>query len=313
MSIPDPVIISPTPSELPPGSEALWVRFWGVRGNIPTPHPNFSRYGGNTVCVQVQAGEHCLIFDGGTGLKDLGEALCEQSWASANPPDPLHLHLFFTHSQWDRIQGFPFFQPAFHAHNHLKIYGSIATNGASIKHRLMAQMTRPSFTMPLRDMQATLEFHNLVPGDHLSVAPDLTLETFGINRYDRSLGYRITYKNQVLVYATDVETQRGKTDAGLVYLAQNADLLIYDMAQDAHRLCGDPKTGKHSQRETTIAFETLWPMALELCQVAHVKQLVLCHHNPWWQDADLAQADAQIQAQITSSCFAQEGMVIHLG
>ena len=39
-----------------PGSPALRLIAWGTRGSIPSPGPDTVRYGGNTPCVQVQAG-----------------------------------------------------------------------------------------------------------------------------------------------------------------------------------------------------------------------------------------------------------------
>ena len=52
------------------------VRFWGVRGSIPTPGPETNRYGGNTSCVSVRADDgHLFIIDMGTGVMHLGASL----------------------------------------------------------------------------------------------------------------------------------------------------------------------------------------------------------------------------------------------
>ena len=34
----------------------FFVRFWGVRGSIPTPGHATQRYGGNTACIEVRVG-----------------------------------------------------------------------------------------------------------------------------------------------------------------------------------------------------------------------------------------------------------------
>ncbi|HQO78996.1 MAG TPA: MBL fold metallo-hydrolase, partial [Thermodesulfobacteriota bacterium] len=48
------------------------VRFWGTRGSIPTPGPKTVRYGGNTSCVEVRAGnDQVIIFDAGSGIREL--------------------------------------------------------------------------------------------------------------------------------------------------------------------------------------------------------------------------------------------------
>ena len=40
----------------------IYVTFWGVRGSIPTPGHATQRYGGNTACIEVQAGEELFIL-----------------------------------------------------------------------------------------------------------------------------------------------------------------------------------------------------------------------------------------------------------
>ena len=110
------------------------IKFWGVRGSIPCPGEQTVRYGGNTSCVEMQVGGERLIFDAGTGLRILGESLMSQM--------PVKAHLFFTHSHWDHIQGFPFFTPAFIAGNRFNIYAMPSPNGATMKQRLHDQMRR---------------------------------------------------------------------------------------------------------------------------------------------------------------------------
>lgn len=81
-------------------TQRFLVRFWGVRGSIPSPGPQTVRYGGNTSCVEMLIGGQRLIFDGGTGIRQLGLSLMDQM--------PLEAAIFFSHSHWDHIQGFPF-------------------------------------------------------------------------------------------------------------------------------------------------------------------------------------------------------------
>ena len=60
------------------GSRDFFIKFWGVRGSIACPGPRTVRYGGNTSCIEVQCDETRVIFDGGTGLRDLGNAACRR-------------------------------------------------------------------------------------------------------------------------------------------------------------------------------------------------------------------------------------------
>ena len=53
---------------------SIEIVFWGVRGSIPTPGVNFSKYGGNTSCIELILGKNILILDMGSGLKVLGSS-----------------------------------------------------------------------------------------------------------------------------------------------------------------------------------------------------------------------------------------------
>ena len=68
----------PQPSEAIKGIDDFVVQFWGVRGSVPTPGQETVRYGGNTSCLEMRVGGKRLIFDGGTGLRMLGDQLVEE-------------------------------------------------------------------------------------------------------------------------------------------------------------------------------------------------------------------------------------------
>src|SRR2546427_279276 len=93
------------------------LTFWGVRGSSPAPGLHTITFGGNTSCVSVEYREHVIIFDAGSGLRQLGLALM------ARDTPPITGSLFLTHTHWDHIQGLPFFTPAFTPENHFVIYG----------------------------------------------------------------------------------------------------------------------------------------------------------------------------------------------
>src|SRR5215469_17003757 len=55
--------------------QVMTLKFWGVRGSIPTPGPTTLQYGGNTSCIEVRADNQIIILDAGTGLRLLGREL----------------------------------------------------------------------------------------------------------------------------------------------------------------------------------------------------------------------------------------------
>jgi phosphoribosyl 1,2-cyclic phosphodiesterase len=290
--------VQPTSSNAPQTSvsQTFTVQFWGVRGSIPTPGIENVRYGGNTVCVEMQVGGKRLIFDGGTGLRVLGRTLVKQM--------PVSAHLFFTHTHWDRIQGFPFFIPAFIAGNSFDIYGSIGPNGASIKQRLSDQMLRPNFPVPLQVMRSEMRFHDISPGSMLSL-DDVIVETIALNRPNSALGYRVSWNGHSVVYATDTEHSSEKLDQSLLYLAHHADLLIYDAAYADHAYY-TPSADAAEQKPAT------WQAGIEVAIAANVKQMVMFHHDPAHDDNFLDQVEAEVQVDFPNVQLAREGMVLQI-
>ncbi|WNZ25896.1 MBL fold metallo-hydrolase [Leptolyngbya sp. NK1-12] len=273
------------------------VRFWGVRGSIPTPGIETVRYGGNTACVEMEVGGKRLIFDGGTGLRVLGKQMLQEL--------PVKGHIFFTHTHWDRIQGFPFFMPAFIEGNQFDIYGAVGQNGASIKQRLSDQMLRPNFPIPLKMMQANLQFHDIAPGSVITL-DDVVIETVALHRSNQALGYRITWNGYSVVYATDTEHLLNQIDPGLLYLAHQADLLIYDTAYTEHSYYHSSYNAEAAVGQPPAA----WKAGIEVALAAEVKQTVMFHHDPGHEDDFLDQVEAEVQAAFPNVRLAREGMVL---
>ncbi len=82
-------------------AEDFTVHFWGVRGSIAVPGPKTVRYGGNTSCLEVRCGDHLIILDAGTGIRDLGDKLITEC--------PIDTNRYITHTHFDHICGLPFF------------------------------------------------------------------------------------------------------------------------------------------------------------------------------------------------------------
>lgn len=272
------------------------IKFWGVRGSIPCPGTETVRYGGNTSCVEMRINQERLIFDGGTGLRLLGESLLSEM--------PVNGHLFFTHSHWDHIQGFPFFAPAFIPGNQFYIYGLPAPNGATIKQRLHDQMLHPNFPVPLQIMQANLEFFDIEAGEIIKIG-NITVETGKLNHPGEALGYRVSYKNLTAVYITDTEHFPDHLDENVVYLARNADILIIDTTYTDQEY-NDPKFSKVGWGHST------WQEGVKVAQAANVKTLVLFHHDPSHNDVFLDQIAQEIKEVFPRGILAKEGLVIDL-
>jgi phosphoribosyl 1,2-cyclic phosphodiesterase len=280
----------------------LTIRFWGVRGSIPCPGMNTVRYGGNTPCVEILVGQERLIFDGGTGLRVLGQHLL--------PYMPLEAHLFFSHTHWDHIQGFPFFEPAFSQGNHFHIYGGQAggtenPEGRNIKRRLRDQMLHPNFPVPLKIMQGGLTFRDLGPKETLTIGDDIEVINASLNHPGGGVGYRVNWRGLTVSYISDTEHFPDRLDQNVLFLARQADVMIYDATYtDAEY---------HSPKSSKVGWgHSTWQEAVKVAQAAGVKQLVLFHHDPIHSDDFLDQIEVEVGQVFPHSLIAKEGLVIEL-
>jgi len=272
------------------------IKFWGVRGSIPCPGSETVRYGGNTSCVEMQVGRERLIFDGGTGLRILGQSLMTES--------PVKAHLFFSHSHWDHIQGFPFFIPAFIRGNTFKIYGIPSANGATIKQTLHDQMLHPNFPVPLQIMRADLEFYDLEMGETLHYG-DVSVETRPLNHPGEAVGYRVNWQGLSAAYITDTEHFPDRLDDNVLALVRQADVMIIDATYTDEEY-NDPKYSKVGWGHST------WQQAVKIAQASQVKQLVLFHHDPAHNDDFLDRIGEEARKIFPETILAQEGLSIEL-
>jgi phosphoribosyl 1,2-cyclic phosphodiesterase len=272
------------------------INFWGVRGSIACPGAATVRYGGNTPCVEMLVGGYRLIFDAGTGIYVLGQSLLHDL--------PVSGHIFFSHSHWDHIQGFPFFSPAFMAGNEFDIYGGVIPHGVTIEHRLHDQMEQPNFPVPLQVMGANLRFHTLNYGDKVTLG-DVTISTGLLNHPGGAMGYRVSWGDYAVAYITDTEHFSDRLDENVLELADRADLLIYDCTYTDEEYY-HPKTSKIGWGHST------WQEAVKIAQAAQVKKLVIFHHDPSHNDEFMDSIEIEAARVFPQAVVAREGMKIRL-
>ncbi|HEY9887100.1 MAG TPA: MBL fold metallo-hydrolase [Candidatus Obscuribacterales bacterium] len=272
------------------------IRFWGVRGSIACPGPHTVRYGGNTSCIEMRVGGKLLIFDGGTGLRELGLKLLSEM--------PLDATMFFTHSHWDHIQGFPFFIPAFVPANKFSIYGAIAPNGSTIEQRLNDQMLHPNFPVPLQIMGADLKFCDIEVGETVDIG-DVKVENTLLNHPGEAVGYRISWNGKTAAYITDTEHFPDRLDENVLWLSRDADVMIYDATYTDNEY--------HSEKSSKVGWgHSTWQEAVKIAKAANVKQLVIFHHDPLHNDDFMDEIAQDTAEQFPNSVVAKEGMVIDL-
>ena len=272
------------------------IHFWGVRGSIATPGPETVRYGGNTPCIEMRVGGERLIFDGGTGIRVLGQYLLSQM--------PVEAYIFFTHTHWDHIQGFPFFIPAFVKGNCFHIHAAPAPNGATIQQRLHDQMLHPNFPVPLQIMGADLKFYDVEVGQKRQIG-EVTLDSAPLNHPGEATGYRVSWKGYSAAYITDTEHYQDRLDENVLRLAHNADVLIYDATYTDEEY--------HSPASSKVGWgHSTWQEAVKVAIAAKVKKLVIFHHEPLHNDDFLDRVGEQAVQEFPDTIMAREGLSIQL-
>jgi len=275
----------------------LTIRFWGVRGSIPSPGPSTAGVGGNTSCVEVRCGATTCILDAGTGLRRLGDSLIGRG-------QPVEAHMLFSHVHWDHIQGLPFFQPLYQPSSTLHLYGS--PSGGSLRQVLGAQMRPPSFPVDLDHTPARLHFHEAPASAPVRIG-DISVTSASLNHPDGVTAYRLECGGRSVVYATDTEHYAdGHIDSDLVELARDADILIYDAQYTPDEYCGRVGIPRLGWGHST------WEEGVRVARAADVKKLLLFHHEPSHDDDTVAKIEARAAELLPGTTAAREGLTIAL-
>lgn len=274
-------------------TERFTVTFRGVRGSIACPGPKTMRYGGNTPCIEVRCGDRLIIFDGGTGIRELGDELLAGG-------QRLDADIFLSHAHIDHIVGLPFFAPFYGKGHSFRIWSGNLLPASTTRAAIDRIMSQPIFPIPPDVFQATIDYKDFRAGDTLPLAPGITLRTAPLDHPGGATAYRLDFAGRTLAYVTDNEIHDA-IDPALVALTQGADLVIYDCTYTDAEI--DSKRGwGHST----------WRDGLRLADAAGIKTFCLFHHAPEHDDAVMDQIVAEARGIRPGTIAAIEGLMIEL-
>ncbi|HEY5636081.1 MAG TPA: MBL fold metallo-hydrolase [Burkholderiales bacterium] len=268
------------------------VRFWGVRGSIACSGPGTMRYGGNTSSLEVRCDDRLLLFDGGSGMRYLGNQLVAEA--------PLDADLYLTHTHFDHVCGLPFFKPFFQTENRFRLWAGHLGGSMTLTRVLREFMMSPLFPVPPEVFRAQMQYNDFRAGDTLQPSPEISVRTVALNHPDGATGYRVDFDGRSICYLTDTEHVPGAPDRGILELIRGADIVIYDcMYTDAEYADGHVGWG-HST----------WQEGVRLCKAAGVKRLVVFHHDPDHDDDRLDAIGREVAAALPEAILAREGLVL---
>lgn len=303
------------------------VRFWGVRGSIPSPGPKTQKYGGNTACIELRVGadDRLLIIDAGSGIRSLGNFLMGNDL----PKGPIKADIFLSHTHWDHIMGYPFFTPIYIPGTMLRVHGPVSFEDDPLAEVVGGQMKYRYFPINLGELASKIEYIRLKEAPSIDMGNGLCLTTKLLNHPITALGYRFSFNGKTVCTCYDTEPFRNlfitdrdhpDYDEAMAYegeevaIEQNlaveqffagADLLIHDAQYTAAEYGGRINWG-HTSIEYAIA----------AANRAGVKKLALYHHDPDRTDAALDEFSTLYcepgKFGDTEVFFAREGMEIDL-
>jgi phosphoribosyl 1,2-cyclic phosphodiesterase len=222
--------------------------------------------------VQVEGADGTtLVLDAGTGIRRLGVAL---------PESTSRVDILLTHLHMDHIQGLGFFRPIRTKGVQVHVWGPVSTT-LGLRARLTRYLSPPLFPVVLRELESSLELHEVPFGDFR--IGEFTVTANLICHPDPTVGFRISNSRATMAYLPDHEPALGvrRFPIGRDWtsgyeLARGVDLLIHDGQYSDNEYRDRIGWGHSSLRD-----------ALRFADLSEVKCLVPFHHDPSHTDNDL--------------------------
>lgn len=242
----------------------MYIKCWGARGSSPVAGRDFLKYGGNTSCMEVRAGnpEQTIVIDFGTGALPMGLELMRQNRKK--------IHALVTHTHWDHIIGFPLFPLLFIPGSRLRFHYNPRYQGNPEKTVVKDMMASPHFPVNIKDLPVEFVFSEVE--SEFFIGP-VYIQSMPLSHPNLGLGYRLKHNNKSFVFLTDNELghihRGGKSLEDYVWFCRGADLLIHDSEYYY----------QHEYESTQGFGHSLAEHVLDLARKAEVKSLGLFHHN----------------------------------
>jgi phosphoribosyl 1,2-cyclic phosphodiesterase len=272
-----------------PADGSSRIKFWGVRGSVPSPGPDTVYYGGNTSCIELRADGELIILDAGTGIRALGQHL-QKEFEGA----PIRATILVSHTHWDHIQGFPFFSPAYDPANQIKI---LAFEGPrkGIEATLASQMESPYFPITMQEMPSSIQFQELKDLE-FNLGP-IHVQAAFMNHPGVCLGFRLFTSAGSIVYLPDNELfgrlhgghSHGSARHGTAQFARQQDYKFEEFIRGADILISDAQYDSTEYEQHVGWGHSCVDDVVDLAVASGVTELYLFHHDPDHSDTHIAQ------------------------
>jgi phosphoribosyl 1,2-cyclic phosphodiesterase len=230
---------------------------------VPVSGREYVKYGGDTTCFEIRTDDdQIIILDAGSGIRRLGNELMTQGRFEYN--------VFFTHTHWDHILGFPFFKPLFIPNTKINIAGCPFSE-KYIHKALSSAMSPPYFPVKLEQIRADLRYNANDCNDIFTIGT-VKITTIRLSHPNQGIGYKFTEGDKSFVFLTDNELgfihKGGKTIDDYLRFTEGADILLHDSEYSAQEY-----------KMTKMWGHSTYNDSVELALRAGVKKFGLIHHN----------------------------------
>ncbi|MCL2801611.1 MAG: MBL fold metallo-hydrolase [Treponema sp.] len=290
----------------------LSVRFWGVRGSIPTPGQDTVIYGGNTSCIELRADERLVIIDLGTGARPLGDWLMENDLKKYGK---IETDIFLTHTHWDHIMGFPMFNPIYTVGTQLRIISPVTLEADSLKSVIETQLSYQYWPIRAGELAAKVTYSQ-INETTMDLGGGLIVKSKFLNHPAFCLGYRFEYKGKSAVTVYDHEMYRNlftddeakeegeaaaeEENEKIKQFIKGADIVIHDAQY----------TNEKYQRHIGWG-HCSYEQAVKSTAGLGIKKLVFFHHDPVNTDSNLLEIEKSFKGNLeTEILMAKEGLIL---
>lgn len=280
------------------------VRFWGVRGSVPSPitpdeirrkiasvvqriRPEdlesplarerfladlppwlFGTYGGNSSCIEVRLSDNsCIIIDGGSGIRELAASLAREM------DDVSEFHIFITHFHYDHLQGLPFFGPAYNPSVKITFYSPVP----GFERIVLNHMQPPYFPVTMEGAMASNFSFEELGTDSVQIGTG----TVSWRRHKHpggAVAYRIEEHGKAFIFSSDTELQETdfeKSPENQAFYG-GVEMIILDSQYTLGEAIEKYDWG-HSSFSLGVDFVSAWKIG----------QLYMFHHDPTYDDRRL--------------------------
>jgi ribonuclease BN (tRNA processing enzyme) len=254
----------------------MFIRCWGARGSIPVSGREYTKYGGDTTCLEIRTrSDDIIVVDAGTGIRRLGNALLAEG--------RYKVHFLLTHAHWDHLMGFPFFKLLFVDHAEIHMHRG-PFHPKFMRSMISKVLVPPNFPLRYADIKAKI-IYNSGDTEKFDIG-SVTVVPIPISHPNSGKGYKFIEDGKSFVFLTDNELgfvhPGGMAQTDYLSLCRGADLLIHDA-----------EFTPEEYRKSVQWGHSTYTDVLELAFKAGVKQLGLFHHN---QERTDDEVDAMVAA-----------------